>query len=199
TITDLTWHTRLLDLLEEGANSYILHLKNKGVENVENIIKQSVLCIHGGGTYKNKKETLKRWQDNFKKLPKNVQNRICLENCEKGYSAQDLLPVCEHLGIPLIFDFHHYDCYPYYHPDEPAQAPIRELLPRILATWKKGSERIPKFHLSDQAPDKRVGAHHDYVENIPKELLELKNVVFHIMIEAKKKELYVLKLQKKNI
>ena len=108
-----------------------------------------------------------------------------------------MLPICEELGIPLIFDFHHYACWANYHKENPHQKPIRELMPRILATWK---DRIPKFHLSDQAEDKKVGAHHDYVENIPDQLLNLIGKVdFDIMIEAKQKELAVQKLQKKYV
>jgi UV DNA damage endonuclease len=191
TITDLTWHTRLLDLLQLGAESYILHV-GKG----ENILHHGILCIHGGGTYKNKEKSLKRWKKNFLNLHENIQRRICLENCEKSYSVDDLLPLCEELGIPLIFDFHHYNCWEYYHQENPEQSEIRDLLPRILKTWEPRGI-IPKFHLSDQAEDKKVGAHHDYVEKIPRELLSLKNIKIDIMIEAKKKELAVFKLYKK--
>ena len=191
TFTDLYWQARLLDLLEKGAEAYIQY-KGEGI----NVIKTGgTLCLHLGGTYGNKKEAIRRWKKAFHKLPQNIQNRVCIENCEKGYSVEDALPVCEELGIPLIFDFHHYNCWANYHPENPDQADISKLMPRILATWK---DRIPKFHLSDQAEDKKVGAHHDYVENIPDELLALLSKVdFDIMIEAKAKELAVQKLQAK--
>lgn len=204
TITDLAWHCCFLDILETGAEYYISYsnCKDKNNEsNKNNIIHQSILCLHGGGTYKNKKETLLRWEKNFLKLPQNIQRRICLENCERGYCVEDLLPLCIKLGIPLIFDFHHYACYPYYHKDEKLQKPINELLPEILSTWKSSNNynRIPKFHLSDQCEGKRIGAHHDYVEKIPDELITLykSGYKFDIMIEAKKKELATLKLLRK--
>ena len=200
TFTDLYWHARLLDLLEIGADAYIKHLnKNLDVKNVVKIA--GTLCIHGGGTFKDKKESIKRWKNNFKKLPENIRNRICLENCEKSYSVEDLLPICEELGIPLIFDFHHYACWANYHKENPEQSDISVLMPRILETWKDKIHKIhkiPKFHLSDQAEDKNVGAHHDYVESIPDILLGMIGKMdFDIMIEAKMKELAVIKLMKK--
>ena len=200
TITDLAWHARLLDLLEEGADLYNLYLKyhNRNLEVKENIIYHSILCIHGGGKYDSKEKTLQRWKDNFRNLPKYIQKRICLENDERCYNVKDLLPVCQELNIPLIFDFHHYDCWAHYHQDNPNQLHISDFLPDILKTWEKRNI-TPKFHLSDQADGKRVGAHHDYVGCIPDELLDLikQKYKFDIMIEAKQKDLAVLKLQEK--
>ena len=187
TFTDLTWHANLLEILSMGADNYNNYLLGKGIEVKENIFINGTLCLHGGGQYGDKLKTLERWKENFRKLPQYIQDRIALENDEKSYSAEDLLPVCQELGIPMIFDFHHYDCWAHYHQDNPEQKPISELLPQILATWTRA---IPKFHLSDQAEDKKVGAHHDYVESIPEELLELMQTGyrFDIMIEAKQKE-----------
>lgn len=198
TITDLAWHSRLLDLLQVGAEAYIQHLKNTNRPVTENVLKHGVLCIHGGGTYGDKPAAIKRWCHNFKNLPKNIQNRICVENDERGYNVEDLLPICKQLNIPLIFDFHHYNCWRHYHLENGDQLPISELLPQILKTWERRNI-IPKFHLSDQAKDKRVGAHHDYVESIPKELLLLmeQNYKFDIVIEAKMKEKAVQKLYEK--
>lgn len=200
TFTDLAWHATLLLLLEKGADAYITYSKQRDPNyNEENVLKHGVLCIHGGGTYGDKKSAIERWKSNFRKLPEFIQKRICLENCEKGYKAEDLLPVCEELNIPLIFDFHHYACWRYYHQDEDGdQSEISVILPRILKTWEVRGI-IPKFHLSDQAEDKKVGAHHDYVESIPDELLELHKSGYKIdiMIEAKKKELATLKLYEK--
>lgn len=65
--------------------------------------KDAVMIIHGGGIFENdggKPATLQRIKDNFVKLPENVQQRIVLENDDVCYSAEDLLPVCEDLGIP---------------------------------------------------------------------------------------------------
>jgi UV DNA damage endonuclease len=198
TVADLSWQALLLELLFQGAEAYNTYLKQNNRPVQENILHHGILCIHGGGTYGNKAETIERWKANFGKLPEYIQNKIALENDERGYSVEDLLPICDELGIPLIFDFHHYNCWAYYHESDPYQKPICELLPKILNTWKKRG-KIPKFHLSDQAKDKKIGAHHDYVESIPDELLKLMSTDyrFDIMIEAKQKELATLKLYNK--
>jgi len=200
TIRDLSWHALLLDLLEEGAESYNQYLINEDREDEikENVMKHGILCIHGGGTYKDKPETISRWKKTFKTVPEFIRRRIALENDERGYSVEDLLPICNELNIPLIMDFHHYNCWAYYHKDNPDQKPIEELLPQVLDTWKS-RDMIPKFHLSDQAEGKKIGAHHDYVESIPDILLDLidKQYKFDIMIEAKMKEKATLRLYKK--
>jgi len=197
TLTDLSWHALLLELLERAAERYNLYLSENDREILPNILKNSILCIHGGGTYGDKEKTLARWQKNFKQLPEYIKKRIALENDEKSYSEQDLLPICINLKIPLIFDFHHYNCWSHYNPED-KQKEIKDFLPLILKTWENRNIK-PKFHLSDQAENKRVGAHHDYVEDIPIELLNLKaaKYEFDMMIEAKMKELAVIRLRKK--
>jgi UV DNA damage endonuclease len=198
TFRDLRRHALLLHFLSEGAKIY----KQNNQENIQdqnynNIIDHSILCIHGGGTYGDKKMSLERWKQNYLLLPDFVKKRIALENDERCYSAEDLLPVCHELGIPLIFDFHHYNCWKSYHPENPLQKPIDILLPDILKTWERRNIR-PKFHLSDQAKNKKIGAHHDYVQEIPSELLILiKTKAIDIMIEAKQKELATLYLKRK--
>lgn len=164
-IRELEWHARFLDLVGN---------------------EESTICIHGGGNWDDKKAAVKRLIAVIRRLSPSVLKKLCLENCERSWSVEDLLPICKAVGIPLIFDFHHYKCWP--HP----QKPISELLPLIIETWKG---RRPKFHLSDQDDDKRLGAHAMYVKKIPKELLGKKG--YDLMIEAKGKELAVLKLREK--
>lgn len=187
TFSDLKWQCLLLDIMENAINQKY---------DIKDSMRSSILCIHGGGVYDHKPTTIERWKARFRLLPDNVKRRIALENCEKSYCAEDVLPICKELGIPMIFDFHHYNCYSLLHPNI-TQKPISQLLPLILETWK-GIGR-PKFHLSDQAEGKMIGAHHDYVESIPDELLELmkSGYEFDIMIEAKMKDLAVFKLLEK--
>lgn len=194
TFIDLTWQGTLIELMSMAADEYI---KGNNLS-VNNVFDSSILCIHGGGVYGDKKEALKRWKTNFNKLHYHVRKRIALENDERNYCTEDLLPLCNELKIPHIFDFHHYNCWAHYHQDNPKQLPIEVLLPKILQTWSV-RDMTPKFHLSDQAENKRVGAHHDYVNEVPNELVELmkNNYQFDIMVEAKMKELATLKLYNK--
>lgn len=51
--------------------------------------------------------TLDRIRDTIQnKLPPHVRARLVLENDEMAYAAEELLPVCEELEVPLVFDFH---------------------------------------------------------------------------------------------
>lgn len=51
-----------------------------------------IMNVHGGGTYGDKKETIKRLCDNFKRLS-DVRSRLVLKNCEKYFSIIDSLEV----------------------------------------------------------------------------------------------------------
>ncbi|GAA6044146.1 hypothetical protein JCM8097_002797 [Rhodosporidiobolus ruineniae] len=148
--------------------------------------KDSVMIIHGGGVFGDKEGALKRFRENYKELSQGVKNRLVLENDEICYNVDDLLPVCEELNIPLVFDYHHDWIYP------SSQTPA-ELLPRILATWhRKGIK--PKFHLSEPrrgaetVMEKR--AHADRCQRLPDPLPE----DIDLMIEAKDKEQAVFHL-----
>lgn len=53
--------------------------------------------------YGDKPATLERFKNNYRtKLNDNIKQRMVLENDEVCYSADDLLPVCEEVGIPLV-------------------------------------------------------------------------------------------------
>ena len=71
-------------------------------------------------------------------------------------------------------------------------------IPLILETWKKRDIK-PKFHVSEQGSG-RCGHHSDYIKEIPEYLLEIPekyDTDIDIMIEAKCKELAILKLYEK--
>ena len=68
----------------------------------------------------------------------------------------------------------------------------------VLDTWRRRNIK-PKFHISEQGSG-RVGHHSDFVEVIPKYLLDIPikhNRDIDIMIEAKKKEQAILRLHDK--
>jgi UV DNA damage endonuclease len=144
------------------------------------------VVLHIGGVYGDKRETMKRWLNNYKQLPAPVRKLIVVENDERHYGAQDLLPFCEINKIPFCFDAFHNSI------SHESVKPDNQFLHRVIQTW--GASR-PKFHLSEQAPGAPFGTHSKMVKHIPEYLLRLKNV--DIMIEAKNKELAVLKLMKR--
>lgn len=177
TNSDLTYHADVLDLM--GMNQ------------------DSVMVVHGGGVYGDKEATLQRWCAQFKLLSENVQRRLVLENCEKCFSIEDCLKVSKQIGIPVVFDTHHYACYCLLHPDEQFKHPSK-YIPDILASWTNRGIK-PKFHVSEQGSG-RTGHHSDFIEVIPDYLLEIPEkygIEVDVMIEAKAKEQAILRLYQK--
>jgi UV DNA damage endonuclease len=178
TIIDLGMHADILDMMKMDSNS--------------------IMVVHGGGVYGDKKKTIQRWIENFKRMPEKIQKRLVIENCEKNFSIIDCLEVNKELGIPVVFDNHHFLCYKQMHPDEEFQD-IRYYIKLAIDTWIKKGLR-PKFHISEQAPDKQVGAHSDYIKNFPDYYLEIPKkygIGIDIMVEAKAKEAAVFDLYQK--
>tara|TARA_B000000437_G_scaffold207320_1_gene174818 strand:- start:690 stop:1643 length:954 start_codon:yes stop_codon:yes gene_type:complete len=177
TIIDLKYHADVLDLMELDNNS--------------------VMVIHGGGIYGDKDKTIDRWCENYNKLPDNIKNRLVLENCEKIFSIKDCIKVHLKIGIPIVFDTHHYHCYIKLHPAEKFEEP-EYYIPTILNSWKNKNIK-PKFHISEQGSG-RIGHHSDYIETIPDYLLNIPekySTNIDIMIEAKMKEKAIFKLYEK--
>ncbi|KAG6869109.1 hypothetical protein C0993_001674 [Termitomyces sp. T159_Od127] len=83
-IRELEYHCEMLDRMGIGVDG--------------------VMVIHGGGIYGDKVATVERIKRTVTELlPQNVRNRLVLENDELCYNAEDLLPICEELDIPLVF------------------------------------------------------------------------------------------------
>ena len=177
TCNDLKYHADVLDLMGVDENS--------------------VMVVHGGGVYGDKQKTIDRWCEQFVLLPKNVQKRLVIENCEKCFSIEDCLIIAERINIPIVFDTHHYSCYKKLHPEENFKE-AGDYIPDILKSWEKRGIK-PKFHVSEQGKG-RVGHHSDFIEVLPQYLLEIPEkygVHIDIMIEAKMKEQAILKLYEK--
>lgn len=149
--------------------------------------------------YENKTATLDRIKKTITEiLPQNVRARLVLENDEVWsimsaiplllitlqlcYTAEDLLPLCEELDVPLVFGmFHLLDTgdkanYPLdYHHDmlNPSSFPPKTIIERANAIWARRGIR-PKQHLSEPRPgavtlmERR--AHADRCEALPDDL-----------------------------
>ncbi len=175
-VQDLLMHATILDFLGMG--------------------KDSVMVIHGGGTFKDKENTIKVMNKRISELPDIIKNRLVLENDERQYSVTDLLPVCQKNNVPLVFDYHHYECHSKLYPDK--KDDLEALTPAIIETWKRRGIK-PKFHLSEQG-DGRIGSHSTVIKEIPKYFFDLiKNykLDFDLMIEAKGKEVSLALLYSK--
>ena len=181
----------VLDKSIEDLKMHADFLDYMGMDN------NSILCIHGGGVYGDKEATMRRWVEHFDDLPKNVKSRLAIENCERSYCVADCLDISIDTGIPVIYDSHHYSCYSCLHPDV-EQEPIEEIIDEVVESWdSKGGKRTPLFHISEQAPDKRVGAHSDFISKVPQHIFDISksmNTQIDVEVEAKLKEQAIMKL-----
>lgn len=149
-----------------------------------------VINIHGGGAYGDKQSALNRLIEQINKLSYRARSRLTLENDHNTYTPSDLLYVCEHTKVPLLYDVHHHRC----HGD---QYDIIEATHLAVQTW----DREPMFHVSSpingwDGPKK--SEHHDYINPIdfPKYWRELSRTDdITVEIEAKAKEVAIKNLQ----
>ena len=146
-----------------------------------------VINIHGGGAYGDKESALKRVAAQVKKLPEPIRTRLTIENDDRVYTPQDLLPLCKETGIPFVYDVHHHRCLP-------DGLTVKQATQQALATWN----REPLFHISSPRNgwnDANPRWHHDYIQpdDFPDEWRELS---ITIDVEAKAKELAVENLHR---
>ena len=147
-----------------------------------------VINIHAGGVYGDKLAALQRFCMVFPTLSDKVRSRLTLENDDVSYTVRDLLPVCEQLSIPLVYDVHHHRC-------NPDGLTVEEATGLAGETWSRlGREQY--CHLSSP----RVGwngtspkPHADYID--PADFPECwRGREMTVDVEAKAKELAVVRL-----
>src|SRR5690606_18777657 len=146
--------------------------------------------IHIGGAYGDKEHALKRFHQNLETLPKEIKKKMTLENDDKTYQVEETLKTCEKEKIPMVLDYHH-------HMANPTEDELFSYLPRIFNTWEDSANK-PKVHISSPKSENAYRSHADLVSldfilpflKMAKEL----NQDFDVMIEAKQKNLAMLRL-----
>ena len=169
-IKDLSIHGEVFDLMNLSRTPY-----NK-------------INIHIGGAYGDKVSSMERFCENFHRLPDSVKSRLTVENDDKAsmYSVVDLYEgvYCK-IGIPIVFDYHH-------HRFCNGGLSEEDALEVAISTW---NNIVPVVHYSEsrnieQEDNKiRPQAHSDYVYDY----IDTYGNRVDIMVEAKAKELAVLK------
>ncbi|MGD6818545.1 UV DNA damage repair endonuclease UvsE [Metabacillus sp. 113a] len=140
--------------------------------------------LHTGGAHKDKDKALEQFIHNWGFVPHSLQKLIMLENDDSAFHAKDVLYLCEKLGIPFVFDYHHHLA----HHESPEW---EEDWLRGLETWKRSSLPV-KMHISSPRSEKEFRAHSDFVD--PQMFADFLNGVkgsaSHIdcMVEAKQKD-----------
>ena len=155
---------------------------------VAKLIGAEQMTIHGGGAQGGKAVALDRLARELVHLSPRARSRVVLENDDRVYTVEDLLPLCERMKIPLVYDVHHHRC-------NPDRLNVEEATKLAAHTW---GDREPWAHLSSPAVGWKGGdarPHADYIKlsDVP---AEWRDRTMTIDIEAKAKELAVLKLQK---
>ncbi len=170
-VAELVYHARFLDALEVDTSSKIV--------------------LHIGGLYgASEPVAMDRFCRVAETLPSEVLRRLVIENDDRLFDADEALTVARRLGVPVVFDWLH-------HQANPTTRPVSAVIEEVWTTWRE-SDGLPKIHLSTQAADGPSGAHADYVD--PQDLLdflqEAPRLPFDCMLEAKKKDLALLRLRK---
>lgn len=171
---------------------------------------EAVVIIHTGGVYGEREAARERWARAYENvLSDAVRRRLVLENDDVSFSAADVLWIHERCGVPLIFDHQHYWCL------NPEGMELRPTVERFIRSWPAGVR--PKIHLSSPCTEikerkrknRKTGkmetvieratwtSHADY--NNPFEpatfLRALDGLEFDVMLEAKRKDLALLRLR----
>lgn len=150
------------------------------------LIGADVLVLHGGGMAGGTAAALARLERGVARLSLRARGRLALENDDRQFTPTDLLPFCERLGIPFVYDVHHHRC-------KPDGLSVAEVTARTRATW---GTREPHFHLSsprDGWSGRDPKPHADYIDpaDVPREWLDMRVTVD---VEAKAKELAVVQV-----
>ncbi|MFJ8246909.1 UV DNA damage repair endonuclease UvsE [Peribacillus asahii] len=168
-------------ILKNSIKTLKLHyllLKGMGIDPTHRCV------MHVGGNYKETEKSLERFVDNWMSVPRSIQKMIMLENDDTSFTLDDTLYLCEKLGIPLVFDYHH-------HLAHHRHANWEDNWDRVIHTWEDSPLPI-KMHISSPKNEKAFRHHSDYVDvdMFFRFLKEVRGSVPQIdcMIEAKKKD-----------
>jgi UV DNA damage endonuclease len=166
-IDELNKHAQILDLMGlEQSTFYSIN-------------------IHVGTTKPTLIDATNKFNQNFKLLSESCQRRLTIENDDSPtqYSVKMLYDmVYNEIGIPIVFDQHHFN---YWSDGQTMEDAMR----LAFSTWKTK----PLIHMSssklNESASVRKTAHADYIY----EPIQDFNLQFDVEIEAKAKDLAVIK------
>lgn len=169
---------------------------------------EAVVVLHVGGLAGGIDAALGRFLRGFEQLSERARQRLVIENDDRVFALVDVLELSERTGLRIVWDVLHHRCH------DPARLSDREALAAALATWPP--DQTPKIHYSSPRLDVeerrvKVGrrtetklvlpqlrAHADLIDPIGFEAF-LRGAPdgrdFDIMLEAKAKDLALLRLR----
>jgi UV DNA damage endonuclease len=153
----LQMHADIMDLLQQPRSPW------------------AVLEIHGGKA--NRSDAL---VERIRELPDPIRSRLCLENDEYSYSAEQIYDVCMRAQVPMVFDAHHHivseKLSSYEHPS------VAEMLMKARDTWPDPAYQM--VHISNGREGFNDRQHSDLIAVMPSAYA----MAPWIEIEAKNKE-----------
>jgi UV DNA damage endonuclease len=168
-IAELDYHCKVLDAMELDSTAKVQ--------------------FHIGGVYGDKKASIKRFIDNYNKLPKNIKKRLVIENDHTSYSLKDCLEISGKINIPGVFDTYHHECLN-------NKESLRQAIIKAKKTWKK-KDGILIVHYSNEGARRGIHAEHINIRKFISFIKQTKGLDFDIMLEIKDKEKSALKAIKK--
>ncbi len=169
---------------------------------------EAVVVLHVGGVGDDKRAAIDRFVAGFEGLGEVARSRLVIENDDGRFGLSDVLGVSERTDLRVVWDILHHRCY------DPDRIPVAEALDQALATWPNG--QVPKIHYSSPrtAVEERktkkgrrverrpvlppLRAHADLIDPIGFEDFLRGPAAgrdFDIMLEAKVKDLALLRLR----
>lgn len=168
--------------------------------------KEAVIVVHVGSAFGDAAAGRARFVAAFDQLPPAVRARLALENDDRAYGIDDLHWIHKRSGVRLVLDVLHHRCH------NLARVPLHEALSLALSTWPAGEQ--PKIHYSSPRTELRRSVrrgelhlqlplpnqHSDFIH--PFEFIDFMQGAteaalrpFDIMLEAKAKELALVRLR----
>lgn len=141
-------------------------------------VKEKILVIHIGSGVFGKNNSMKRFINNYNKLPKYLKECIAIENDDKIFNIEDVTKLSDIIGVPVVLDYHHYKC-------NKSEINIK----KIFNSWKG---MVPKVHYSSPRNSRDYRSHSEYInsDDFIEFICKLKeyNYDVDVMIEAKGKD-----------
>lgn len=168
-IEDLDYHVKVLEAL--------------GMDSSHKII------LHVGGVYGDKESAIQRFIDTYETLEQRIKDHLIIENDDRLYTIEDVLRIADHCSIPVVYDNLHHAINP-----SNQEGTDAYWIQQVARTWKEKDGR-QKIHYSQQASEKRAGAHTATIHLAP--FLDFYQQVsgseIDIMLEVKDKNLSAVK------
>ena len=172
-IVDLKRHGQIMDIMGMARNHW------------------SKINIHLGASYGDRPSAIDRWCKNFELLPDSVTSRLTVENDDRGnlYSSKMLYEsVYKRLGVPIVFDSHHFSC-------GPEDSSYEEAIGMAVESWPTGI--TPQCHHSNSRKNYEnesvaKSAHSDWYY----EPFQAHNHTVDVVLESKMKEKALFKYMK---